>query len=204
MWVNQNIIINNNENNYLFTSKKWQEFSNCIKDLDYNDLKSIDGVDDRLINKLNDSCNEKLQFYECLKSYTASFEEYLTEDKSDILHNIEDIIIMLIDYVCNDEGQTLITLRSTSVTECYKQMNHEIYQCLSPHIRHHEHFGEVIQLFKINSCAEFKEDGNAIRNCIVLKYDECLPALGRFYSDVFDKIFEYFSCQLDWTGFGIM
>lgn len=170
-----------------------QEYQNCVENINLKDLYFSDGQE--FLSNFKDTCNKKLAYNDCLKTYTASYEAYLQVEKSDVLHNIENLIVLFFDYICNDEGQTMITLRSRTVDQCYQQNNDEILTCMSSHMREHKHFDEFVLLMKKNNCDDFRVDGSAIRRCVVAKYEDCLPELGKFYSDVFDKIFEYFSCH---------
>lgn len=163
------------------------------------DEDDTDDDHDEFRRNFTSTCEKRSIFFDKLDILTNSFDKYLNQSEINTLRKTNNVMKILSDYACSDDGTRILKLRSSEATRCIRQTDSEVTDCIRPFTTEFSSYGSLPQFLMAieeSQCdLKVKDNMKGIENCIVTILSTCSDILGPVFEKILNVMFHEFSCN---------
>lgn len=142
-------------------------------------------------NNFNKLCSDQINLLQCQSEFPDTLEPLLQKNETITLQKAMQLEQRVINYMCNKGVELILELRSEKSNQCLSESHPK---CLKPFEVKYRHFSEFFTVANSNECADFRADGNDIKNCVVGGLELCSVELSQIYADLISIVLDLLSC----------
>lgn len=139
--------------------------------------------------RVSNSCNKRFLLYDAIENFKICSQPYLNETQSKILTQSSNIVKNIAELSCENNGLTLVKLRTYDIDSCREKLEKPLKSCVLPY---ENQIAGLRSLYSFLNYINEKQcdsinDVTSFTDCVVR---ELRTSCSDFLAIVYQKIFE--------------